>query len=179
MLTQLVNGINYIVNFKLGDTCTAQVIVYSTFAGQLSISSYISSLCPGVIPAPKPDIPSTVIQPPTLGGYTLLLNSSGAEFEYALSKALQQTTFSRNDLVMTEVQTVNGKNYRFTFKNKDGSLATFIQYVPIDFKVDSYTPSSQYTQTDIQNILNDSLTLHRSELAGYQLVSTSSIWPTG
>jgi len=91
VLTQLVNGINYILNFKQGDSCTAQVIVYSTFSGQLSISSYISSLCPGAASPQKPvNTPTTpvVIQPFTVGGYTLLLESSGAEFEYALSKAL-------------------------------------------------------------------------------------------
>lgn len=145
MLTQLVNGINYIVNFKFGD-CTAQAIVYSTFTGQLSMSSYISSLCPGVTPQ-TPSNPSSVPQT-TLGGYSLLLNSSGAEFEFALSKALQNN-LSRNDLVMTEVQVVNGKNYRFTFKNKDGSLTTFVQFVPPDFKVGSYNPSFNYTQNEI------------------------------
>lgn len=182
MLTQLVNGINYIVNLKLGDSCTAQVIVYSTFAGQLSISSYISSLCPGAIPPQKPveaPAPAAVPQTTIVGGFTLLLDSSGAEFEYALSRALQQTPFSRNDLVMTEVQVVNGKNYRFTFRSKEGSLSTYVQYVPLDFKVEAYTPSSHYTQNEIENILRDSLTLYRSELAGYQLVGTSSIWPTG
>ena len=120
-----------------------------------------------------------MIQPFTVGGYTLLLESSGAEFEYALSKALQQTPFSRNDLVMTEVQVVNGKNYRFTFKNKEGSLTTFTQYVPLDFKADFTYSSQQFSQSEIQSILMDSLQLHRSELAGYSLVGTSSIWPTG
>lgn len=150
MLSQLVNGVNYIVNFKYGDSCTAQIIVYSTFAGQLSISSYISSLCPKLTSSQKPIDTTTpnVIQP-NIGGYTLLLESLGTEFEYALSKALHQTPFSRNDLVMTEVQVVNGKNYRFTFKNKDGSLTTFVQYVPLDYKIDFTYTSQQFTQSQI------------------------------
>ena len=81
--------------------------------------------------------------------------------------------------MMTEVQVVNGKNYRFTFKNKDGSLTTFVQYVPLDFKVDITYTSQQFSQSEIQNILRDSLQLHQGELAGYSLVGTSSIWPTG
>jgi hypothetical protein len=58
-------------------------------------------------------------------------NPSGADFESALASALSQNNYRRSDLVLTESQVVAGTNYRFTFRNQDGSLSQVVIFVPL------------------------------------------------
>ena len=57
----------------------------------------------------------------------MLSNFSGHDFRNALAKALATT----GDLVLTETQVFEGCNYRFSFRNPDGSLYQTAIYIPI------------------------------------------------
>lgn len=62
----------------------------------------------------------------------MLINPSGSDFSNALSKALAKNPqYTKGDLVLTETQVVNGFNYRFSFRNADGSFYQTVIYVPI------------------------------------------------
>jgi hypothetical protein len=134
---QLVNGFNYRINLQNTAGCTAQVTVYATLRGTYSISAFSQPPCPNsdltVTPAVvvlPPPLPTPII--PKYGGYNVQSNPSGAIFESALAQALAQNgQFYRSDLVLTESQVVAGFNYRFTFRNADGSLKQVVIYVPI------------------------------------------------
>lgn len=132
---QLVNGFNYQINLQNSAGCTAQVSVYAPFTGTPTINSVSQDPCAATSTTPTITISNTgpVVLTPTLitGGYNVLALPSGVDYESALAQALQQNNYDRSDLVLTEVQTFNGFNYRFTFRNSDGTLTQVVIYVPI------------------------------------------------
>ena len=74
----------------------------------------------------------TITKPNTnAGGYQVQASPSGDRFEDALGQALSQNNYRRSDLVLTETQVVAGTNYRFTFRNNNGSLSQTVVFVPL------------------------------------------------
>ena len=62
----------------------------------------------------------------------MLINPSGSDFSNVLAKALAKNPqYTKGDLVLTESQVVNVFNYRFSFRNVDGSFYQTVIYVPI------------------------------------------------
>lgn len=87
---QLVNGFNYMVVLKpKGYNCSATAIVYASFQlGPKRISDFNNTCTTGVAPTYTDN---TVI-PPTIGGiaggFTVVTNPSGQQYNDALAQAL-------------------------------------------------------------------------------------------
>lgn len=111
----------------------------------------------------------------------MLTNPSGSDFSNALGKALAKNPqYTKGDLVLTETQVVNGFNYRFSFRNADGSFYQTVIYVPIfgdsspkgEQVVVAAPMTGGYTEltsaSDYQEALN-AVYAQKPELKSYQL----------